>query len=120
MPTPYLIAHVVRGEPAFDIAIPLQIGDEEGWIIPTSGHRAYPYWQKPLHELGIDQGPDTCWAWGWNNETGTCQGLIPIPPDDWPDHYPHRASPAEARTKAPSLLAALGLTPKRDPIKRRV
>ena len=39
----YLIAHRVRGEPAFDIAQRSQIGDEEGWIIPTSGHRAYPY-----------------------------------------------------------------------------
>ena len=38
----YLILHKVRGEPAFDIAQKIQIGDEEGWIIPTSGHRAYP------------------------------------------------------------------------------
>ena len=38
----YLILHKVRGEPAFDIATRLQIADEEGWIIPTSGHRAYP------------------------------------------------------------------------------
>jgi hypothetical protein len=48
----YLIAHKVRGEPAFDIAI--NIGDEEGgdlWIIPTSGHRAYPYWYKSLSEV---------------------------------------------------------------------
>jgi uncharacterized protein involved in type VI secretion and phage assembly len=44
----YLIAHKVRGEPAFDVAIKLQIGSEEGWIIPTSGHRAYPYWHDEL------------------------------------------------------------------------
>ena len=33
----HLILHKVRGEPAFDVAESLQIGDEEGWIIPTSG-----------------------------------------------------------------------------------
>src|SRR5215471_13238896 len=39
----YLILHKVRGEPAFDVAE--NIGDETGdmWIIPTSGHRAYPH-----------------------------------------------------------------------------
>lgn len=47
----YLILHKVRGEPAFDIAEPLQIGDEEGWIIPTSGHRAYPYEVWPLDKI---------------------------------------------------------------------
>ena len=42
----FLIAHKVRGEPAFDVAELLSIGPEEAWIIPTSGHRAYPlaYW----------------------------------------------------------------------------
>ena len=39
----YLILHKVRGEPAFDIAEKITIGKEEGWIIPTSGHRAYPF-----------------------------------------------------------------------------
>jgi hypothetical protein len=38
----YLILHKVRGEPAFDIAQKIIVGKEEGWIIPTSGHRAYP------------------------------------------------------------------------------
>jgi len=63
----YLILHKVRGEPAFDIAEKLQIGDEEGWIIPTSGHRAYPYWHLSLGKLDVPPpGP---------------------PPTDWPDHY---------------------------------
>ena len=44
----YLILHKVRGEPAFDIAQKIQIGGEEGWIIPTSGHRAYPIDITPL------------------------------------------------------------------------
>ena len=44
---PYLILHKVRGLPAFDIAILCEdMGTEEDpgpwWIIPTSGHRAYP------------------------------------------------------------------------------
>jgi len=38
----YLILHKVRGEPAFDIGQHLDIGAEQHWIIPTSGHRAYP------------------------------------------------------------------------------
>jgi len=49
--TPFLIAHKVRGEAAFDVAIKIDIGGEEGWIIPTSGHRAYPYWSAPLENL---------------------------------------------------------------------
>jgi hypothetical protein len=67
----YLILHKVRGEPAFDIAEQIQIGDEEGWIIPTSGHRAYPYETWPLE------------AWGQ-----PFIGNVPTIPDDWPDHYP--------------------------------
>jgi len=46
----YLILHKVRGEPAFDVAQKIVIGGEEGWIIPTSGHRAYP---SQWFELGI-------------------------------------------------------------------
>ncbi len=42
MPDLYLILHKVRGEPAFDVAYPFRFGDEDGWLIPTSGHRAHP------------------------------------------------------------------------------
>lgn len=66
----YLILHKVRGEPAFDIADKLQIGDEEGWIIPTSGHRAYPVITWPLDEL----------------VTPDIMATVGIP-EDWPDHY---------------------------------
>lgn len=50
---PYLIAHKVRGEAAFDVAIKMQVEgyDEPWWIIPTSGHRAYPYWSVTLDEF---------------------------------------------------------------------
>jgi hypothetical protein len=44
----YLILHKVRGEPAFDIAEKIMIGEEDGWIIPTSGHRAFPINMTPL------------------------------------------------------------------------
>lgn len=51
----YLIAHKVRGEPAFDVAQRIQIGEELAWIIPTSGWRAYPYWHVNLDYL-MDSG----------------------------------------------------------------
>lgn len=98
----YLIAHKVRGQPAFDIATRLQIGDEEGWIIPTSGHRAYPYWDIPMSWLRDFEG------------VGFPDIELPTMPPDWPDHY--------ATTAAPRLRLAdaLGLTkPKpKEPIRR--
>lgn len=66
----YLILHKVRGEPAFDVADKLQIGDEEGWIIPTSGHRAYPWQSWPMHDTILQ----------------VVEPKYDIP-DDWPDHY---------------------------------
>ena len=102
----YLILHKVRGEPAFDIAEPVTIGDEEGWIIPTSGHRAYPSRvyniplldQDMLHNLSID---------------------LRMPPDlsDYPDHYASESTPHITLTTASALLAKLGLGSR--PIKRR-
>ena len=49
----YLILHKVRGEPAFDIAQKLDLQEplKEVWIIPTSGHRAYPYASALLDDL---------------------------------------------------------------------
>lgn len=115
-PTLYLIAHKVRGEPAFDIATQIEIGNETGWIIPTSGHRAYPYWFQELLDCGVSQLPNGCWAYGIDPIYLECKGLIPIPDDDWPDHYPTRASPSTST----DLLAALGLTkPKASTIIRR-
>lgn len=70
----FLIAHKVRGAPTFDIAIHLTCpvcdatndhcpscdGVGHWWIIPTSGHRAYPYWDirledctGPMHENSV-------------------------------------------------------------------
>ena len=104
MAEPYLIAHLVRGEPAFDIAHRLQIGDEEGWIIPTSGHRAWPYWEYPLHELHKKFG-----------EEYDSIGMPPDAPPGHPDHYPTRATP----TAQAAFAEALGLAPKPLIITRR-
>ena len=68
----YLIQHKVRGQPSLDIAARLVIGNEDVWLIPTSGHRAYPLEWRPLGEsFGLAQGA----AW-----------------DALPDHYPDRPS----------------------------
>lgn len=115
-PEPFLIAHLVRGEPAFDIAIkmPCPCEHEQGcdecdttghwWIIPTSGHRARPYWNWELRRATT-------------NDEGPLIDEVPPPPPGWPDHYPATATP-----KGPSFLDRIkaALAPKVEPIKRRV
>src|SRR5678815_4364024 len=72
----FLILHKVRGEPAFDVATQLRCplcddGERPGdrtpracqecratgywWIIPTSGHRAYPLWVQLLSLMSYQQ-----------------------------------------------------------------
>lgn len=104
----YLIAHKVRGEPAFDIAehmiCPKCTGqgwvanadtcegfhcsacDGAGhwWIIPTSGHRAFPYWDYKLMDL-----------FAYPN--------VGNPPENLRDHY------TTEREAAKSLVDLLGL-----------
>lgn len=98
---PYLILHKVRGEPAFDIAIKLDIGDEQGWIIPTSGHRAYPSWWMPLNRITVN--PDN------RADIIYLAHAVGIP-DDWPDHYEHSREPKGIlyHTTARELLKRLG------------
>jgi hypothetical protein len=92
----HLILHKVRGEPAYDIAQELQIGDELGWIIPTSGHRAYPYKTWSLDELKFDNSATI--------------------PEEWPDHY--QIDKGTALPSGVSVMQAIsGLFPK---IRRRV
>jgi hypothetical protein len=69
----YLILHKVRGQPQFDIADRATYGDEEGWSLCTCGHRAYPYWYKPLEDLGLLNVPEM--------------------PEDCPEHYSQKAEP---------------------------
>lgn len=120
MTEPFLIAHKVRGEPAFDIAHQMQCPECHGkptptttlndyvctecdqlgfwWIVSTSGHRAYPYWSQALDGLGrysdIGFWPDL---------------VVDEMPPDLPDHYPTRAAPTI------SLAEALGFTSKPKP-----
>lgn len=121
----YLILHKVRGEPAFDIAQrfcasedgPCQEGcglwnhqtntclakQEEWWIIPTSGHGAYPYWYRKLDVAAH----------------------VTLPAD-WPDHY--SANDRQRKQPGSSIdLTELGLESPSDkststptvPMKRR-
>lgn len=102
----YLIAHKVRGEPAFDVATQMECPecnhllksgkincaecDGEGfwWIIPTSGHRAYPWYSIELDNLGEEYN----------------HSIRPGPmPPSLPDHYTARAAPRI------DLATALGL-----------
>lgn len=106
--TLYLVAHKVRSQPAFDIAERMDMGDDEAWwIIPTSGHRAYPYANIPLNNVSSI----------WIEECPPC-------PDPWPDHY---ATPSRSEitvkvdlAEGRSLLESLGLLKPKEPIKRRV
>lgn len=91
-PELFLILHKVRGKPAFDIAHQLEIGDEIGWIIPTSGHRAYPWWSKDISKM-------------FNTVSFGC----PIDPD-WPDHYATLAAPKAGPIR--NILAIVGIKPK--------
>jgi hypothetical protein len=76
----YLILHKVRGEPAFDIADQIEGSGTDSdpgpwWIIPTSGHRAYPYQYWPMQMM-------------WHHTTnGVYVPTLVDPPADWPDHY---------------------------------
>jgi hypothetical protein len=87
----YLIAHKVRGEPAFDIATRIKCPECNNrydrifscfecdclgywWIIPTSGHRAYPYFDVQLNEKWMQ--------------------VLTEMPADLPDHYQTRAEPS--------------------------
>lgn len=109
---PYLILHKVRGQPAFDIAERIGVDDNDWiWIIPTSGHRAYPYWHKPL----------TDWYVANNGRfTVTMADAINIEsmPTDLLDHYPTSKSQHDPQPTG-SLAERLGLVPKTPPITRR-
>jgi len=102
----FLIAHKVSGEAAFDVATKMECPvcrdgtlnergcaecDEEGywWIIPTSGHRAYPYWHKLMP---IEVLPAFGIALRWV-ETDKDFPVILNPRADWPDHYRHGPAP---------------------------
>ena len=120
----YLIAHKVRNEPAFDVAERMTCPccsthdvetntwiDTQGcyecdslgywWIIPTSGHRAYPYWDSPV--IAILDRAEYGERWG---------EPLPSMPPDLPDHYPHALAPDAPKR---NLIDLLNLRPKSAP-----
>lgn len=125
---PYLIAHLVRSQPAFDIAERMECphcrtfdyvegqavsevspgcdecsGEGFWWIIPLVGHRARPYEYWKLSDVA-------------NIATG------PAPPS-WPDHYRRGTdwSDEPREVKGQSQLALdLGLIKPKAEIKRRI
>ena len=100
MSEPYLIAHKVRGEPAFDIAIKMNMDGEDWWIIPTSGHRAYPYSVWKLYDICPEY-----------------LMYMDYIPDGTPDHYEHSAAP-KGQGQITNLSRLLNLIPS-EPIERR-
>jgi hypothetical protein len=121
----WLIAHKVHNEPAFDIAARMEcpecshMGDGDcpecdalgfWWIIPTSGHRAYPWWNLTLEQVSRQSTFVYCEDDLWKG--------IPAMPPTLPDHYHHTASPSEVRDRLASLLASLPPAPT-VPFKRR-
>lgn len=115
-PEPFLILHRVRGEPAFDIATCVgQDGEgEELWIIPTSGHRAHPWWHFPLAQIGYlienlgKPAPDNL---VWCSMLDHDKRHHPLP-DTWPDHYACNNPNTQPSESGTSLLARLGLAQK--------
>lgn len=98
----FLIAHKVRGEPAFDVAIQMQMPDGVWWIIPTSGHRAYPAMSWPLKKL-CHYVPEHDWQPSVIDELG------PADMSALRDHYAVSATPAPVQPKKSLNLADLGL-----------
>ena len=98
--TLYLIAHKVRGEAAFDVAEQMECPhcnpayservhgcfdcEDLGywWIIPTSGHRAWPYWHLTLDALMHD----TAESFPLILPERTLD-VVPVMPLGWPDHF---------------------------------
>lgn len=111
----YLIAHKVRGQPAFDIAIQMVVRDEDDpwWILPSTGHRAHPYWQLPINRILVEDD-------GCGGLFADLDVLVPELPDDLPDFYRQPdtkiSTPADL-AQGRSLLEALGLS---QPLVRRV
>jgi hypothetical protein len=103
----YLILHKVRGEPAFDVAERcdgMGTGDDPGpwWIIPTSGHRAFPFIIEPLERM-VSVNGDQDW-------------------DALPDHYQLSMAPRKAKSTDAeewAMLAELGFERSGGKITRR-
>jgi hypothetical protein len=109
----YLILHKVRGEPAFDIAERCEAMGTEGdpgpwWIIPTSGHRAWPLRTWDMVELGFGPNP---LEWATDDQW-----------DTFPDHYQLTVAPRKTKSTDAEewkMLEELGFERKGGNITRR-
>jgi hypothetical protein len=86
----HLILHLVRGEPEFGVAVPMDCNGEIVWVICSSGHRAWPFKKWPLENL-VDTS-DINYAGRHNRPLD----FLDTVPEDWPDHY---QLPAKLSTK---------------------
>lgn len=101
----FLIAHKLRGAPTFDIAIQMVMDDEVWWILPSTGHRAYPYWHCELYNCTAIVRP--------NSTRRICVEALDDMPSDLPDFYPRNEPILDTKTQAAvgqSLLQSLGLS----------
>lgn len=96
MATEFLIAHKVRGELAFDVAIQMDgTHSDPGpwWIVSTSGHRAYPFWWRDLNDLFVRT---PTYAPG-EHESMSVYEAVPDLPESLRDHYAVVKPPAPKR-----------------------
>jgi hypothetical protein len=98
----HLIAHKVRGEQAFDIAVLIEEGTESDpgpWWITSVGHRAWPYWCHPLSLVLLED----------------VEAIVPLSwpkmPASWPDYISKqkKPEPKPVRIRQPINLEELGL-----------
>ena len=110
----YLILHKVRGEPALDVATCIGTdSDGDIWIIPTSGHRAYPVSSMDVQDL--NKLPE----WEGVIEMWLSSATTAPEWDTLPDHYPLPSAKDKATRAVPNLLEKLGLKRPKPNIKVR-
>lgn len=99
----YLVAHKCRGELTFDVAVQTDIVMSDGpvWIMPTTGHRVYPFWaikMENLHVLAL-QGPAFV----------RLMEAVPEIPEGHRDHYAINDKPFRPEKKKVTNLDFLDL-----------
>jgi hypothetical protein len=96
---PYLILHLVRGEPEFGVAMSMERNGETWWVICSSGHRAFPF--RKWHIGDLADVSDINYAGRHDRPIDFLDTI----PEGWPDHYGAQTAPKR------SDLDALGLAP---------
>lgn len=98
---PHLILHKVRGEAAFDVAHEIE---NVGWIVSTSGHKAYP-----IYVWNLDDLADISDINGQGNHNRPANYEYEGPTwDALPDHYTTKPS---TEPTVDDLLAKIGFKP---------